>query len=250
VKIQLAVSLFALAILPAPAMELAQRDADPRIQSIAYDPNQVVQLKGTLGYQFMLEFSPNEKIETVSIGDSLAWQITPNRKADVLFIKPVIRSATNLTVLTNQRRYAFDLKVAPTGGSDPILYVARLTYPEPAEAMAVDGPTAPPPAIAPEIPHRAATSSYAFKGAAALFPDDVFDDGRMTYFQLAPDAPVPAIFAVAPDSRNESLVNYFVRGHFLVIDQVAPEFKLRIGKDVATIQNRAWSTASKGSTFR
>ncbi len=43
---------------------------DPRIQTIDYDPNQVVLLRGTTGYQFMLEFAPGERIETVSIGNS------------------------------------------------------------------------------------------------------------------------------------------------------------------------------------
>ena len=61
----------------------------------------------------MLEFEPGEKIETVSIGDALGWQVTPNRKADVLFVKPVLKSTTNLTVLTDLRRYAFELRVEP-----------------------------------------------------------------------------------------------------------------------------------------
>ncbi len=206
---------------------------DPRIQTVAYDPDQVVLLRGTPGYQFMLEFAANEKIETVSIGDSLGWQVTPNRKADVLFIKPISQSTvTNLTVLTDLRRYAFELRVAPPGGSDPILYIARMTYPQPAQAVAVETP--PPPQA--ETAPVATNNAYSIKGSASLFPVRIFDDGHMTYFELAKDSAVPAIFAVSQD-KSESLVNYLMRGPYIVVDQLSARFKLRSGKEVATVEN-------------
>ena len=72
-----------------------------------------MQLRGWFGYQLMLEFEPDERIENVSIGDALGWQVTPNRRANLLFLKPVDRTAaTNMTVVTDKRRYAFDLVVA------------------------------------------------------------------------------------------------------------------------------------------
>lgn len=41
---------------------------DPHIQSIAYVPDEVVLLRGAVGWQIMLEFGPDERIENVSIG--------------------------------------------------------------------------------------------------------------------------------------------------------------------------------------
>ena len=149
---------------------------DPRIQTIEYDPDQVVVLRGTLGYQFMLEFAPDERIETVSIGDSVGWQVTPNRKANVLFIKPIDASVTtNLTVLSDQRRYAFELTVAPRSSRSPVLYIARMVYPQPVLAQPV---TAPPVAEGPPAP---ANTAYAVSGAAESQPARVFDDGRQTW---------------------------------------------------------------------
>jgi type IV secretion system protein VirB9 len=205
---------------------------DPRIQTIDYDPNQVVLLRGTTGYQFMLEFAPGERIETVSIGDSLAWQVTPNRRSDVLFVKPIASSGdTNLTVLTDQRRYAFELRVEPPHPGAPILYIARMVYPQSVQAMPVQ---APPP---PEAPPVKANTAYGVTGSAALRPIEIFDDGQMTYFQWAPNVAVPAIFAVAADG-SDSLVNYVVRGPYIIVDQVAGRFKLRSGKEVATVEYR------------
>jgi type IV secretion system protein VirB9 len=235
-KTRFLVLLALLATFPAAAADLPSRElADPRIQSIPYDPNRIVLLRGTLGYQFMLQFDQGEKIETVSIGDALAWQVTPNRKANVLFIKPVLRSATNLTVLTDQRRYAFELQVAPQKSELPVLYIAQIVYPAPAQAL----PVAPPPEAEPV----AANSAYLMSGPEGQRPLRVFDDGRMTYFEWAPAQPLPAIFAVS--SGGESLVNYVVRGRYVVVDEVAAGFVLRNGKDVVKIVNQAAASAGR-----
>jgi type IV secretion system protein VirB9 len=228
--------LVALAIFSwagaARAMEIPRPGpADSRIQSVLYDPDQVVQLNGTLGYQFMLEFDPDEKIETVSIGDALAWQVTPNRKANVLFLKPALGSTTNLTVLTDARRYAFELRVVPKRAGVPILYIARMIYPQPAQAVMVQTPAVP------EAPPVVANYYYTMTGAKAERPAHIFDDGQKTYFQWTGDGALPAIFAVSADGE-ESLVNYVLHGPYVVVDQIAPAFVLRDGDDVTKVTNQ------------
>ena len=209
----------------------AQPASDPRIENIPYDPNHIALLRGTLGYAFMLEFDSAEKIQTVSIGDSLSWQVTPNRKANVLFLKPLSRSSTNLTVLTDARTYSFQLEVAPAGDA-PILYIARMVYPPP--PVSLSGAAAPALATAPPV---VANSDYAISGSGLNRPLRVFDDGQMTYFEWPADAALPAIFAIAGDG-NESLVNYAVRGPFVVVDRLAPAFALRDGKNLVKVVNR------------
>lgn len=210
---------------------------DAHIQSAAYDPNQVVLLRGVLGYQMMLEFAPDERLESVSIGDSLGWQVTPNRNANLLFLKPLERNAiTNMNVVTSQRRYAFELRVLPKGAKTATApYVVRFTYPQVAMAM----PSPPRPEAPPEERNRA----YVVAGAPESTPTRIFDDGRMTYFAWAPQASVPAIFAVGPDGK-ESLVNYGVRGAYTVVEQLAPRFMLRNGRQVAIVTNQAFRQAS------
>ena len=36
----------------------------------------------------MIELQPDEKIETLALGDSTAWKVEPNRKGDIIFVKP------------------------------------------------------------------------------------------------------------------------------------------------------------------
>ena len=210
--------------------------ADPHIQSAAYDPDRVVLLQGVLGYQMMLEFAPDERLESVSIGDSLGWQVTPNRNANLLFLKPLERNAvTNMNVVTSQRRYAFELRVlAKTAKTTTAPYVVRFTYPR----VAVAVPLPPPPELPPQEVNRA----YAVAGSPETTPERIFDDGRMTYFAWSPQASVPAIFAVSADGK-ESLVNYGVRGPYTVVEQLSPRFVLRNGKQVATVTNQAFASA-------
>jgi len=215
---------------------------DPRIRIVHYDPDQVVTLNATLNYQITIEFGEGERIENVSIGNSLGWQVTPNRKANLLFLKPVARSAnTNMTVITNLRRYAFDLGVrrAPRRSDNSIVFGLRFEYPAPVVLVA-EQPVEPKPA-----PPRDLNHAYSFEGSKKNLPTRVFDDGHATYFTFAPDADYPAIFAIGGD-KKESLVNVATRDGFVVVDEVARGFVLRQGGEVTTLINDAYHDADPG----
>lgn len=201
--------------------------SDPHIQSVLYVPDEVVRLQGALGWQIMLEFAPDERIENVSIGDAMAWQVTPNKKARNLFLKPLIRNAaTNMTVVTDRRRYAFSLETTPRRPTTP--WVVRFDYPrEMVEAL----PEPPPP------PEPSLNFAYATKGDPGLLPSRVWDDGQMTYFEFPDDRPVPAVFAGGP-GKDESLVNSSMRGRLLIVQQTSGRFTLRTGKRFATVSVR------------
>lgn len=228
------VLLAALAPLSADAAQAPRPGyGDGRIQAVDYDPDQVVLLRGAIGYQMMLEFAADERLESVSIGDSLGWQVTPNRNANLLFLKPIERNAvTNMNVVTNQRRYSFELRVLPKGSKGSAApYVVRFIYPQVAMATIL------PPE--PDRPPEEVNRSYVVAGAPGNAPARVFDDGRLTYFAWAPQASIPAIFAIGADGK-ESLVNHGVRGDFTVVEQLARRFVLRNGKQVATVTNQAY----------
>ena len=215
----------AAALFPTPGA------ADPRIQTVEFDPDQVVQVRGRLGYELTIEFGPDERIENVAIGDASAWQVTPNRRANLLFVKPLMAGAsTNMTVVSDRRRYTFDLTVE--GGDIP--YLLKFHYAAPAVESAA--------AAAAPIRNR----EYAFKGARALKPAEVSDDGQVTYFRWPPDAGAPAIFVITPDGE-ENLVNSAVRDGHTVVEQVAPAFVLRNGTEAAKVVNKGWAAASPQS---
>ncbi|MET3666094.1 TrbG/VirB9 family P-type conjugative transfer protein [Caulobacter sp. 1776] len=208
---------------------------DPRIRTVAYDPDQVVRLTGYFGIQTMLEFAPDERIENVSIGDAMGWQVTPNKKANLLFLKPLDRTAaTNMTVVTDRRRYVFELVVAaPKASTKDLAYVVRFLVATPAPVIVA---ASPPPPTAPV----ARNSAYSTKGDATIQPTKVFDDGAATYFAWPQQADLPAVFVVGADGV-EGLANAVVRDGYLVVDQLAPRFVLRSGKSSLTITNAAFS---------
>jgi type IV secretion system protein VirB9 len=215
---------------------------DPRIRSIYYDSDQVVTLTGYFGFQTMVEFDPDEHIENVSIGDALGWQVTPNKRANLLFLKPLDRSApTNMTVVTDRRRYVFELRARAAGAGRvrDMAYVVRFTYPPPPLAPEPIPPPPPPP------PPERSNVAYSYTGSRAALPSVVFDDGRFTYFQWADTTSTPAIF-LTDDKGAESLVNYATREGFIVVEQLAPRFVLRNGKEVTMVINDGWRPQSPG----
>jgi type IV secretion system protein VirB9 len=234
-----AVLALALIALPAQAAVSPRPSfGDPRIQVVGYDPTEVVQLKAALGYQLTIEFDAAEQIENVAIGDSLGWQVIPNRKANLLFVKPMERvPATNMTVVTNLRRYNFELSVRPgTPKAADVLYTLRFEYPQAAPVI-VEAPPPPPP---PQALNRA----YSYEGSARIVPAAVFDDGQATYFQFGVQSDYPAIFAV--DADEEAMVNWRIRDDYVVVDRLARGFVLRRGEDVTRIHNDGFAEAAPG----
>lgn len=213
---------------------------DPRIRTVAYNPDQVVRLTGYFGIQTMLEFAADERIENVSIGDAMGWQVTPNKKANLLFLKPLERTAaTNMTVVTDRRRYVFELVVAPPKASTrDLAYVVRFLVPQAAPVAVL---AAPPPPPAPPV---ARNSAYGLQGPAAIQPTRVFDDGAATYFAWPQQVDLPAVFVVGADGV-EGLANAVVRDGYLVVDQLAPKFVLRGGKSAVTVTNTAFNARSE-----
>jgi type IV secretion system protein VirB9 len=187
---------------------------DPHIQTAPYDADQVVLLRIALNYALTIEFSPDERIENVSVGNSGAWQVTANKSANRLFVKPMQMSVdTDMTVITDTRAYTFALRAAPAlDGS--MAYVLRFLYPK--------APQEP-------VPATPATDTvvYRFDGARELRPVSMSDDGRSTTIAWPAKSPIPVVSIVGDDGR-ESLANGVVRDNRFVVDEVANRFTFRI----------------------
>lgn len=239
--------VLALALSSTPALAAS----DARLQSIHYEADKVVPVKGRIGYQSMIEFAPGEQIENVAVGDSTAWQVTPNKRANLLFLKPLDGKArTNMTVVTDQRVYLFDLSVA-SAGSTP-LYNLRFTYGPKVEPQqqriayptllanasaptAVQSRSARTPA--PGATHPKLNYDWKRKGDKELIPARYYDDGRQLYLQWKPGVPMPALFE-RDEKGREGLINYRMVGSFIVVDHVPRTLVMRLGKKDALLINR------------
>lgn len=228
-------------------MPLAPANAatDQRVRIVRYVPDQVVRLDATLGFVVTLFFGEDERIENVAVGDSLGWQITPNRRARVLFIKPNERAAaTNMTVVTTLRSYNFDLRAVAVSRARQPLFSLRFDYPAPAQAVIATPSIAPPPPAPPQEVNKA----YSFSGSSQGLPERVFDDGVSTYFVFPAGVDYPAIFAVDPDNK-EAVVNIAQRDGFVIADRLASAFVLRRGEQVTRIINDGYREAATATSL-
>lgn len=222
-----------LATLPTPAL------ADARLVQRMYDPGMVTRIDGQVRVQATIRFADTETIENVAIGDSQAWQVTPNKRANLLFVKPLSpNAATNMTVVTDKRTYYFDLVA---GRGRPVYEFAFLYPPEPEapapllasaspeELAAAEAAAAPPP------PDPASLNfAWGARGDARLLPVRTYDDGQSTFLSWPAEREVPAIL-ITDAEGTEGPVNFSVRGETIVVDGVPGEIVLRSGRDSARL---------------
>ncbi len=215
---------------------------DKRIKAVAYEPSNVVSVRGSTFNTTQILFNKNEVIETIESGDPGAWTTDVQTHLPyMLFIKPTIAgSKTNMMVVTNQHTYYFQLQSVSDKqvGTRNVTYAIHFIYPEAIKAKQLA-----------KLHHHQQQQkgkltissdpskyhwNYQFSGDKRLVPLHVFDDGQFTYFQLRPGQVIPAIFAVDNANGKESVVNFRREGGYLVVQQIAPQFTLRHGQAQVT----------------
>jgi type IV secretion system protein VirB9 len=219
-----------LVLAAAPAMAQVQPQpaaANPHLQAIDYDSDEIVQLRGAPGYQMMVELSPDEQVQSVALGDSSAWQVSVSKEGDRLFLKPAQPDiSTNMTVVTSVRVYNFEL-ASLSGPSPDMPYTVQFRYPAPKVREAAD---------AQYVDVAAATrriSRYKVSGDRRLCPSGMTNDGQHTFIVWPATAAIPAVYAV--DARgHDTLVNGMMgTDDVYVIDGVPDRLRFRIDDNVA-----------------
>ncbi|RWP57435.1 TrbG/VirB9 family P-type conjugative transfer protein [Mesorhizobium sp.] len=209
---------------------------DSKVTSVVYQQNNVVKVAATYGISTMIIFDEDEKFETISLGDTESWQVSPSEKGNILFVKPIAKNvATNLNIVTTKRIYFIELHdFAPDAGKK--VFGVRFLYPD-KDLNA---------ALRKEAEHRASHPNvsnidkanvnidYSFSGDPSLKPSMIFDDGKKTFFKFS--GRMPAIFAVNSDF-SETLRNFRKEGEYLVVDGVATQYTLRDGNQWTCIFN-------------
>lgn len=233
----LAFFVFFITAHPASALQEARAIAtDSRIRSVRYSPNEVYQFIGHYGYASAIIFSDDEKVLTVSIGDSVAWQVNP--AGNRIFLKPVDQNAlTNMTVLTDKHSYLFELHAEETKDirDKNMVFEMRFVYPQSdSDSLAVNQMEA-----LPDLERDGAKMNfrYTIRGSTVIEPIRIFDDGEFTYFEFRDkNAEIPAFFRV-DSANNEELINFRKRGNYIVVERVASRFTLRRGAEILCVYN-------------
>ncbi len=265
---------FSLFALPNVIFAQVPITTDSRIRTLVYNPNEVYELKFYYNYQSFIEFSEDEEIEMISIGEAFAWRLTPAGKR--LFIRPLeIAAHTNMTIITNRRTYHFDIRSDEfTGKADEdLVYTIRFFYPQVGQPLplppqlATPNVAAPVPAVpAPQAEVQRSIIKTPFPGARVdepisgvitrnpegnemnfdyslagksdnIVPLKVYDDGNETYFQFANDnLVIPSISAV-DFAGSEKQLTYIIRDNYVVVPAIGRQFTLRLAESLLCIYN-------------
>ncbi|MFT6331686.1 MAG: type IV secretion system protein VirB9 [Lentimonas sp.] len=259
---------------PAPTAPIT---TDSRIKTLVYNANEVFQLKFHYGYQSYIEFSSDEEIEMISIGESFAWRLTPAGRR--LFVRPLeIGAHTNMTIITNKRTYQFDIGSAQYDGraDEQLVYVVRFYYPEfgiplpiPPQLSRPNAAPMPNSMARPTRPQdtrmtvknplgshsvdkflgkgilntdRSSRKNLNFRYSIAgnsniISPTKVYDDGRETFFQFRNDNETVPTISTVDIYGNEQPIGYVIRENFIVLETTSPQFTLRLANELLCIFN-------------
>jgi len=221
--------------------------SDTRIKHVNYQENNVIPIQAMTLTTTEILFGEQEQVLDIEGGDTTAWMVTYHpHLPNMIFVKPtVFNSDSNITVVTNRHHYYFHVTSNKHVERSPKLqtYAVKMEYPAPVSStkkvQAAAHQTTPARAVrvvSKPTPHPVNTE-YRFSGSPQLVPLHVFDDGRFTYFELAANAPVPAIFAVEDKQGKENTVNTRRVGKYIVVQRTAPQFTLRSGGKVTSVFN-------------
>jgi type IV secretion system protein VirB9 len=270
IKANFLLALFCVSFFSSAAFSQTPITTDSRIRTLVYNPNEVYELKFYYNYQSFIEFSEDEEIEMISIGEAFAWRLTPAGKR--LFIRPLeIAAHTNMTIITNKRTYHFDIRSDEFNGKadEDLVYTIRFFYPQigqplpippqlavpnvapkkppmPIQERFIDKTPSPLADVTEDIPGMLARNpeeanlnfDYSLAGKSDnIVPLKVYDNGKETYFQFANDNLVIPTINSVDASGNEQALNYIIRDNFVVVPITTRQFTLRLADSLLCIYN-------------
>jgi len=216
-----------------------------KIQVFSYQKDVIYKYVGTYEFQSHIKFQHGETIQTVSMGDTSGWEMVPS--GNRLFLRPLNSNAfTNMTLITNKRVYQFllDAKSVESFQDNSAIFEVRFLYDDDTNRGFTIIEQGSDDVVDFSDPNKY-NFNYTFAGPDRIAPVKVFDDGDFTYFEFREqNAEIPAIFNVDSDGY-EGIVNYRVRGNYIIIERLSGIFTLRHGTDTVCVFNEMMSGKSK-----
>ncbi|MBA4697721.1 MAG: TrbG/VirB9 family P-type conjugative transfer protein [Legionella sp.] len=211
---------------------------DNRIKVVAYDPNNVVEVKTAYGYATTLILEKGEFVTfDGGMGKKAGWEVVSKPRSNLIILKPLLENnATNLNFQTNKNRF-YTLALKATRDPRQVSFMIRFEYPSPFGhspfAMRADAY-----ALLENFGDLTVINdAYSFKGDTGIAPIKAQDNGTFTLLKFRKGCPIPAILAVDLATRRESMVNFRVHGDYVIVEGVYPQMTLRYGAHVTCLFN-------------
>lgn len=199
---------------------------DSRIQKVAYNPSNVINIYTRVGEASLIQLEKGEHLASkqlsgIGMGDAGAWGLQV--RGNNIFLKPkVVHPDTNLLIVSDKNRtYSFDLKTARN--KNQVSYVVKLTYPDNDKIRKSTK----------YIPCSNGRMNFKYYkwGDNSLSPQYMWDDGQFTCLKFTKNTELPVIYRYS-NTNGESLVNYHMDNDVMVIHSVNDNYRLRLGNKV------------------
>ena len=198
----------------------ASMGADARVRSVLYNPVDVIRLDTQLRVNTAIELGAGERIDSVLLGDSEAFEVEVLSNRTTVSVKPVIAGAeTNMTIYTGRR--TITLAISEGHSRNPIFRLV-LRYPEASSARPA------------KVAGGSRDIGYAWSGDEKLKPVNIWNDGTATYFAFAQGLR-PSVFGVDATGREVTL-NSGTNGSVVRVPGLRDEYSIRIGTEVLCIE--------------
>lgn len=194
-----------------------------------------------------IQLGQGEKVVSVASGDTVRWVIGEtssgqgNDLQELILVKPV-RSGlhTNMVVTTDRRVYQLELHsyretyMASVSWNYPYDMVKQYEAESKSEVAASE--------LGEDITVNGSVESLDFEyrfivedkdDVPAWMPRRVYNDGRKTYIQFPAgvrEQEMPALFVLSEKGKPQ-IVNFRVRGDYIVVDRLVELAQLRLGED-------------------
>jgi type IV secretion system protein VirB9 len=213
---------------------------DNAIQRYAYSEGSLFQVYAKPGQVTDIALQEGEKLVgpgPVAAGDTARWLIgdtvsgTGASERVHILVKPTRPDiATNLVINTDRRTYHLELR-ANSG-----VYMASVSWTYPQDELIAlrraEEQAARAAPVADELVLERLNFDYQISGdKPAWRPVRVFDDGRRTLVEFAPniaEGEMPPFFVLGEEG-DAQLVNYRVSGRYLIVDRLFKRAELRLG---------------------
>ncbi len=190
-------------------------------------PGQVTDIALQEGEQLVGPVAAGDTVRWI-MGDALSGS-GPAQRVHIL-VKPTQPGlSTNLVINTDRRTYHLELRSTP----DTYMASVSWTYPQDAlVALAARNREAAAPPPVPGVDLESLNFSYRIDGdRTAWRPVRAFDDGRQVFIELPTSvgqSELPPLFVAGAKGAGE-LVNYRMRGRYLIVDRLFEAAELRLG---------------------
>ena len=237
-----------------PAARISQANAQARVQPVRdgfINAMQVYPFTGGALYQVYtavgqitdIALQPGETLVgsgPVAAGDTVRWIIgdtesgTGAARQVHILVKPTRPDLmTNLVINTNVRTYHMELR------STEKTYMASVSWQYPQDQLIAlrrqnqQAEAAQP--VASGVDLSKVNFRYEVSGDRAPWrPWRAFDDGQQVFIEFPrgiAHGEMPPLFVVGPEGETSELVNYRVRGNYMIVDRLFAAAELRFGAD-------------------